>query len=200
MNERAWAVNGLGAVPEDPLERLEWEQRAAAIAAYREMYSYDHPAEPVGPEPSAASPGARAAWHAAYGALNRTGADDMSRHQDGTLLRMREQYRREYSWAPAYPADELEACRAAVIDQQAQAARSDAEATAARLRGDEDLAARHHDLSRVGPGRSGFYAQRVAEDEAVMADREEWERLTEGTRHLAQRADAEYRRRHPDAS
>jgi hypothetical protein len=198
-NERAWAVNGLGPVPEDPLERLEWERRASTIGAYREMYGHSDPAEPCGPEPSAASPEARAAWYGAYWALNRVEADDMSRHQDGTLLRMREQYAREYAWAPAYPAAELEVCRWAVIDQEAQAARSDAEATAARIRGDEDLAARHHDLAVSARAAAAFYAHRVAEDEATLEDRQEWERLTEGTRDLALRADAEYRKRNPEA-
>jgi hypothetical protein len=198
-NERTWAVNAIGPVPEEPLERLEWEQRAAAIGYYREMHGFSDPGEPCGPEPSAASPRARADWHAAYAALQRTDPDDMARHQDGTLLRMRQQYAREYAWAPAYPSAELEACRAAVIDQQAQADRSDAEATAARIRGDEDLAARHHNLAVSARAAAAFYTQRVAEDEAVLEDRQEWDRLTEGTRNLALRADAEYRKRNPEA-
>ena len=142
-NERAWAVNALGAVPEDPLERLEWEQRAAAIGSYREMYGYGHPAEPCGPEPSAAAPEARAAWHEAYAALQRTEPTTCPATRTARCCGCASSTRREYSWAPDYPAAELEACRGAVIDQDAQAARSDAEATAARHRGDEDLAARH---------------------------------------------------------
>ena len=34
-------VNALGPVPEDPLERLDWTERAAAIGAYRELYELD---------------------------------------------------------------------------------------------------------------------------------------------------------------
>lgn len=197
-HEPGWAVNALGPVPEDPLERLEWTERAKAIGHYREQFDWHHPAEPCGPEPSSASPKARAVWHAAYGAMNRTGADDMSRHQDGSLLRMRQQYEREYSWAPDYPAAELEAVRAGVIDQDALAARSDAEAAAARQRGEEQLATRHAQIAASARAAAAFYRQRAAEDEAVMADRQEWERVTEGTRNLALRADSEYRRRHPD--
>ena len=48
----AWAVTALGPVPADPAARRAWEHKAAAIAAYREMYGYDHPDDPIGPEPS----------------------------------------------------------------------------------------------------------------------------------------------------
>ena len=32
-----WAVTALGTVPDDPAERLAWQQKAAAIGAYREL-------------------------------------------------------------------------------------------------------------------------------------------------------------------
>ena len=48
----AWAVNALGPVPADPAARRDWETKAASIAAYRETYGYDHPDDPIGPEPS----------------------------------------------------------------------------------------------------------------------------------------------------
>ena len=123
----------------------------------------------------------------------------MSRHSDGTLLRMRQQYEREYAWAPDYPAAELEAVRGGIIDQDAAAVRAEAEAAAARQRGDEDLAARHEQIAASSRAAAAFYRERAAEGEAVMADRQEWDRLTEGTRNLAVRADAEYRRRYPEA-
>ena len=46
-----WAVNALGPVPDHPLDRLDWQRRASAIGAYRELYGYGHPTEPIGPEP-----------------------------------------------------------------------------------------------------------------------------------------------------
>ena len=55
-----WATRALGQVPGEPLARLEWERRAADVAAYREMFGYDHPSEPIGPEP-VNSPEARTA-------------------------------------------------------------------------------------------------------------------------------------------
>ena len=53
-NALPWAVSALGPVPEHPVDRLEWQQRAASIGAYRELSGYAHPADPIGPEPAAA--------------------------------------------------------------------------------------------------------------------------------------------------
>ena len=64
-----WAVNALGPVPEHPLDRLDWQKRAASIGAWRELSGYHHPTEPIGPEPAAAAPDLRAAWHEAFAAL-----------------------------------------------------------------------------------------------------------------------------------
>ena len=48
----AWAITALGPVPADPAARQAWQTKAASIAAYREIYGYDHPDDPIGPEPS----------------------------------------------------------------------------------------------------------------------------------------------------
>ena len=37
-------------------DRLDWQKRAAAIGAWRELCGYHHPADPIGPEPVAAAP------------------------------------------------------------------------------------------------------------------------------------------------
>jgi AAA domain/TrwC relaxase len=58
-----WATAALGLVPADPLDRLGWQERAAAIGAWRELSGYDDPADPIGPEPVTAAPDARAAAH-----------------------------------------------------------------------------------------------------------------------------------------
>jgi len=65
-NALPWAVNALGPVPDHPLDRLEWQRRASSIGAYRELCGRDHPTEPIGPEPVAADPDKRAAWHEAF--------------------------------------------------------------------------------------------------------------------------------------
>jgi hypothetical protein len=51
LTSPAWAFSALGPVPADSAARRSWEQKAARIAAYREMYGYDHPDDPLGPEP-----------------------------------------------------------------------------------------------------------------------------------------------------
>jgi hypothetical protein len=64
-----WAVAALGPVPEDPDRRRAWQQKAAALGAYRELTGHDDPDDPLGPEPTPNSPDLRAAWHAARAAL-----------------------------------------------------------------------------------------------------------------------------------
>src|SRR5205823_10573239 len=137
----AWAIEAAGPVPADPAERAEWERRVSHVGAYRELYGWDHPTEPVGPEPSGDSPGKRAAWHAAYGAMTRTEGIDLRDRSDGTLHKMRDTYRAETEWAPPHVAEELRAVRHGRTDMAAMAARADAMAEAARKAGDEQLAA-----------------------------------------------------------
>jgi hypothetical protein len=72
-----WAVIALGPVPGNPATRLDWQQRAASIGAYRELSGYDHPADPIGPEPSASTPDLRAAWHEAFAALGPADGPDV---------------------------------------------------------------------------------------------------------------------------
>jgi hypothetical protein len=73
----AWAVTALGPVPADPPARLDWQQRAAAIGAYRELSGYHHPADPIGPEPAASRPDLRAAWHEALAAIGAADGPDV---------------------------------------------------------------------------------------------------------------------------
>ena len=68
-----WATQALGHVPADPVERAEWEAKAAQLGAYREMFGWDHPGEAIGPEPAATFPEARAEWHAAFAVMARVG-------------------------------------------------------------------------------------------------------------------------------
>ena len=75
-----WAITALGPVPAHPAGRLAWQKRAAAIGAWRELSGYDHPADPIGPEPAAAAPDARAAWHEALAALGPADGPGRPRH------------------------------------------------------------------------------------------------------------------------
>ena len=81
-----------GPVPEHPAARLDWQNRAASIAAWRELSGYHHPADPIGPEPAAAAPDLRAAWHEALAALGRAEGPDVRGMPDGMLLHLRDTY------------------------------------------------------------------------------------------------------------
>jgi hypothetical protein len=193
----AWAVNALGPVPEEPLDRLEWERRASHIAAYREQFGYEHETEPVGPEP-VNSPDARAAWFAAYGAMTRADEAGLDTLPDGSLWHMRSTYTAETAWAPHYVGHELRQVRMAALRAAADAARADAEAAVASREGDTDRAARHQHLASSARAAMSFYRDRENLDGQLMADRQEWAERTAGPRLLAVQADAELRRRHPD--
>ena len=147
-----WAVAALGPVPEHPLDRLDWQKRAASIGAWRELSGYQHPTEPIGPEPAAAAPDLRAAWHEAFAALSPVDGPDVRGMPDGMLLHLRDTYPTETAWAPQYVGDELRQVRAAAWHARLAASRASAEAKAAARRGQHDRAAQQQELSRQLPG------------------------------------------------
>lgn len=141
----AWA-HALGPVPEHPLDRAVWEHKAGQVAAYREMWGWTHPAEPVGPRPGPHSPEARGSWQAAAEALGRQ-PGDLSGHSDGQLRAWRSAFAREMAWAPPYHGEDLAMVRGEIRRAQidAERARRDAQATGtsdARQRLAERAAAR----------------------------------------------------------
>jgi conjugative relaxase-like TrwC/TraI family protein len=192
-----WAVNALGSVPEHPRARVDWQKRAASIGAWRELSGYQHPTEPIGPEPAAAAPDPRAAWHEALAVLGPAGGPDVRGMPDGTLLHLRDTYPVETAWAPQYVGDELRQVRAAAWTARLAALRASAEAAAAARRGQHDRAARQRQLAGSYHALHEAYQQRETVFAAAMADRADWDTATRAQRHLAVAADAELRRRHP---
>ena len=193
----AWATAALGPVPADPAGRLEWQKRAASIGAWRELSGYDHPTDPIGPEPAAAAPDARAAWYEALAALGPAGGPDVRGMPDGRLLHLRDTYPVETAWAPRYVGDELRQVGAAAWDARLAGLRAAAEARAAAQRGDHDHAAAQHKLAAGYHALEQAYRQRETTFATAMADRADWDKATRAQRHLAVAADAELRRRHP---
>ena len=193
-----WAVNALGPVPEHPLDRLDWQKRAASIGAWRELSGYHHPTEPIGPEPAAAAPDLRAAWHEALAALGPADGPDVRGMPDGRLLHLRDTYPIETAWAPQYVGDELRQVRAAAWNARLAAIRASAEAKAAARRGQHDHAAQQQQLGDSYQALHEAYRHRETVFAAVMADRADWDAATRAQRHLAVAADAELRRRHPE--
>ena len=192
-----WATAALGPVPAHPAARLAWQKRAAAIGAWRELSGYDHPADPIGPEPAAAAPDARAAWHQALAALGPADGPDVRGMPDGRLLHLRDTYPLETAWAPQYVGDELRQVRAAAWDARLAGLRAAADARAAGHRGDHDHAAARHALAVGYRALERAYRQRETVFAQTMADRADWEAATRAQRQLAVAADAELRRRHP---
>jgi hypothetical protein len=192
-----WAVTALGPVPAHPLDRLDWQRRAASIGAWRELSGHQYPADPIGPEPVAAVPDLRAAWHEAFAALRPTDGPDVRGMPDGLLCHLRDTYPTETAWAPPYVGDELRQVRTAAWDARLAGLRTAAEARAARQRGHYDHAARQRDLAGSYQALHEAYRQREEVFAATMADRAEWDAATRAQRHLAVAADAELRRRHP---
>jgi hypothetical protein len=194
----AWAVQAAGPVPEDPMERLEWQHRIAPVAAYRELYGWEHPTEPIGPEPAGGlAPEKRAAWHGAFAALGPAQGLDLRGEPDARLHLMRGTYGSITRDAPRFVGRELRWIRTANRDSGLRAVRHEAEAKAARERGDDAAAERHAEraaaaLALTERGRL-IEAQMAAQDEAYR----EHERGVQHDLHLARAADTELRRRYP---
>ena len=81
---------------------------------------------------------------------------------------------------------------------EAEAIRRAAEAEAARGRGDEATAADHQLLAESNQAMGQAYRDLEAQFAAGMDDYERWKQDTAGDLLLAQAADAELRRRHPE--
>lgn len=184
-----WAVEALGPVPDDVVDRAEWEHRAGAVAAYRETTGWDHASEAIGTSPGLSSTERRAGWHAAWQALGRPEATpeeyDLS---DGALRNRVQAWRREQQWQPADVYAEQQATGAAIarhtqdaaiLRAQADAATDAAEAT--RLRQEAaDREAMTDVMTEVAAG-----LERVAEARVA------WVVETALTQELAQRAEKE---------
>ena len=195
-----WAVNALGPVPGHPLDRLDWQRRASSIGAYRELSGYDHPAEPIGPEPTAAAPDKRAAWYEALAALGPVDGPDVRGMPDGTLLHLRDTYPTETAWAPSGSA--MSSARSAPAPGTPAWPRPGPAPRPQPPNGpaSHEAAARHRVLAASYRALHEAYRERESVFAAVMADRADWEAATRAQRHLAVAADAELRRRHPGAA
>lgn len=97
-----WALEALGAVPEDPLERVEWEQKAGWAQAYREMAQHESETDPLGAAPPRGLAEKYSIWRTAHEHL---GLDDRGPEEgelsEGALRSRVAAYEREKTWAPA---------------------------------------------------------------------------------------------------
>ena len=146
----AWAER-LGPAPEDPLARMEWTERAAAVAAYREHFGFTSEQDAIGPRPGAGNPERRAAWDQAADALNIRGVErEMARHTEGELANLIDAYRREEAWLPPNVNDRLRTAHIAARESEGNAARLRAQLDAALAR--RCRADRHRGTAQPGGG------------------------------------------------
>ena len=189
-----WATRGLGPVPEEAAARQDWERRAAAVAAYREMWGYESPGDPIGPAPSKRTPEARAAWRLALTALGEIDGIDLRHLDDGSLLLRRGTYERETERAPEYVAAELRLTMRAGDGARERAVRAEFEAQAAT---DAAVRARHREQAGLWRQLEAKAGQERAAFAAARETRAAWDEITGPTRRVALAADVELRRRHP---
>ncbi|MFF4607773.1 MobF family relaxase [Streptomyces sp. NPDC001339] len=134
-DQPAWAIDRLGPVPEDPIARADWEQKAGRVERYREAHGYDHETNAIGQAPPKGSVEAYADWERARWALGVDEREaDIARASDETLQQMVERAEREESWAPPYVGDEMQAAYTAErkFADQATQLRINAESMAAK--------------------------------------------------------------------
>ncbi|MDT0348133.1 MobF family relaxase [Pseudonocardia charpentierae] len=184
-----WAREALGLVPDEPIARAEWEQRASWAAAYRELTGHDRDADPLGAAPPARLAENHAAWHAAHDALDLpdAGADE-GKLTEGRLRARVRAYEREETWAPRYVADDL-----AAVEQRVERARADAELWTARAAaaGDPAEAVQLRAAAEQARAVAADAARMVADLEAADDARTGWWLHTAVTRDNAERARAE---------
>jgi hypothetical protein len=190
-----WATQALGAVPDDPGQRAEWEQSAGRLAAYREAFGWSHEGQAIGPQPNTTHPEARAEWGAALAALAKVDGVDVRGLSDGLLFARRAAFERETSWAPADVAEELRVIHLARQDASTEAARCTQDAAASRRAGKGAWAALHDSRATDRQAVEAKCAALLASLEPAQQTRAEWEALTADTRRMALAADAELKRR-----
>ncbi|GAA0357480.1 MobF family relaxase [Streptomyces turgidiscabies] len=187
-----WAIRHLGPVPEDVLDRAEWERNAGTVEGYRELYNIDAPNTAIGRLPAKGAVEQRAAWEAAHSALGRTEEQEtLARTSDAALREMVNRYQRETSWAPAHMGAELSEARQMVLryEEKAILAQADADQCEdaaeraeleAQARGYEDLvgsmSARVEVMEQIDEARSAWYEETAPAREAAEAARDELDR------------------------
>lgn len=184
-----WALAALGAVPDDVIEREEWEHRAGWIAAYRELTGHDHLQRAVGDAPGAFQTEHFAAWSAAAAAVvNEPAPTAEQAMSEGQLSVRVHAMEREKQWAPRWVNDELGA-----VCREQDDARHSAEIARARGKATQDADERTQLLAEANAATERHQQLTEHRAELEMADegRAAWHAHTEQTRAAAKRAQDE---------
>jgi hypothetical protein len=188
-----WAVETLGPVPADPIQRLEWEDRAGRIALHRECADHTDPALPISRCPSAGMVEQVAIWHDAWTALGRP---ELTRAEaemtDGRLLTRVRAGGLAETQAPTYLGEELRTTAVAHVNHQ-----QDAVITAARAQIEIDAERREQLLTDAD--QAGEDAQSAERDLNRLLEvdeaRQSWLAANSTTLAHAEAARAELRER-----
>lgn len=189
-----WAERALGPVPDGPIERQDWLDRAAAVEAFREMKGWHSPGDPIGPAPDVSAPEHRAAWHTALLALARVDGIDLSHLTERELRSRRALYAQETARAPVHPGRELRLSRLA---RDHAAVRADRAQREAGIASDPEVKDKHLANATRWAALHDRAAQAASLYEEAMATRQDWQRIADPTLRIAQAADLELRRRNP---
>ena len=145
--------------------------------------------------PGRTPPRLRGSWQAAAEALGRQ-PGDLSGHSDGQLWAWRSAFAREMAWAPPYQGEELAMVRGEIRRAQIDADRARRDAQAAGTDEARQRLAERAAVAERWEQMTRDVADRLAE---AQAGYDAWEAATGPTRDRAVAADAELRRRYPDA-
>jgi hypothetical protein len=177
-----WAIKYLGDVPEDPIDRMGWTEKAAQVAAYREQYNITDPDNAIGEAPGRSAAEQRAAWEGSYVAIGRPAEnEDVARLSEGELLLNVDEYRRIEAWLPPDVSDKLQTTSTAARDYATRA-------TLDRAKGDVEAAER-------GERMAARMVDSAAKFEEVQAARRMAEEFTAAEREKANAAQRELDRR-----
>jgi hypothetical protein len=160
---------------------------------HREAFGYHREDDAIGPAPGRGNVEARAAWQAAYSALDAPeGERQIAARDDAELRNLIHDYKREEVWAPAFVDDELREANLAARDyhtqlvferagdgapdrtneERAQAAQRIADLEALNERIDKRAA----NLDEIAQARSAWYAETVESRELANQARVELRR------------------------
>ena len=144
----AWALQALGPVPDDPVDRLDWQQPASKIATYQELYGVGDERDTIGREPTENAPEMRGAWHDAFISITKGTGVDVRELPDSSLIHMCNSYKAETGWAPPHVGKQLRDVRMGADTMRFKAIRAEAEA---RTTQDQAIAGTPTSLPRLAP-------------------------------------------------
>lgn len=125
-----WATRTLGPTPTDPMDRLDWQDRAGRIALHREVADHTDPTQPISRCPAPGLVEQVAIWHDAWGALGRP---ELARAEaemtDGRLLTRVRAGTLAETQAPTYLGEHLRTAAVTALDRAQDATFLNARAT-----------------------------------------------------------------------